>query len=61
MVLPARRSATVSVGISMRPNFSVNPNASTRLRRLSATLRSKPEYVWMMYHCLVVSDISLIL
>src|SRR5579863_3651468 len=37
-----------------RPILSWSVNASTRLSRLSLTFFSKPEYVWMMYHCIAI-------
>src|ERR1700679_1916599 len=52
--LPPRISTTDSVGMTTWPILSVRPNASTRPSRLSFTFFSKPEYVWTMYHCLVV-------
>src|SRR5581483_3970042 len=47
---PPRTSVTASVGIRTRPIFSCTPNACTRDSSDSFTLRSKPEYEWMMYH-----------
>src|ERR1700731_3645418 len=52
--LPPRTSTTSSIGISTRPILSCKLNADTRLSRLSLTFFSKPEYVWMMYHCIAV-------
>src|SRR5437016_1864587 len=52
--LPPRTSTTSSVGISTRPILSCRLNAATRLSRLSLTFFSKPEYVWMMYHCMLI-------
>src|ERR1700744_5509286 len=52
--LPPRISTTSSMGISTRPILSWSVNASTRLSRLSFTFFSKPEYVWMMYHCIAI-------
>src|SRR5437899_5389829 len=52
--LPLRTSTTSSVGISTRPILSCRLNAATRLSRLSLTFFSKPEYVWMMYHCIPI-------
>src|SRR5216683_4750483 len=52
--LPLRTSTTSSIGISTRPILSCKPNAATRPSRLSLTFFSKPEYVWMMYHCIAV-------
>src|ERR1700680_3788063 len=48
--LPPRTSVTDSVGISTLPILSCTPKAATRDSRDSFTLRSKPEYEWMMYH-----------
>src|SRR5262249_7479900 len=48
--LPPRTSVTASVGISTRPIFSSRPKARTRDSSDSLTLRSNPEYEWMMYH-----------
>src|SRR6266568_887685 len=48
--LPPRTSVTDSVGISTLPILSCSPKAATRDSRDSFTLRSKPEYEWMMYH-----------
>src|SRR4051795_6874597 len=48
--LPLRISVTGSVGMITFPIFSCRPNACTRDSSDSRTLRSKPEYVWMMYH-----------
>src|SRR3954463_5519802 len=48
--LPPRTSVTDSVGISTLPIFSSSPNARTRDSSDSFTLRSNPEYEWMMYH-----------
>src|SRR6266436_1485858 len=48
--LPPRTSVTDSVGISTLPILSCNPNACTRDSSDSLTLRSNPEYAWMMYH-----------
>src|SRR5204863_7077593 len=47
---PPRTSVTDSVGISTRPIFSSRPKARTRDSSDSFTLRSNPEYEWMMYH-----------
>src|SRR5215813_12353068 len=47
---PPRTSVTDSVGIRTLPIFSCSPNAATRDSRDSFTLRSNPEYEWMMYH-----------
>ncbi len=47
---PPRTSVTDSVGISTRPIFSSRANARTRDSSDSFTLRSNPEYEWMMYH-----------
>src|ERR1051326_7113947 len=47
---PFRTSVTVSVGIRTRPIFSSRPKACTRDSSDSFTLRSNPEYEWMMYH-----------
>src|SRR6266566_2278129 len=47
---PPRTSVTDSVGISTRPIFSSSPKARTRDSNDSFTLRSNPEYEWMMYH-----------
>src|SRR5580658_8719191 len=52
--LPPRTSTMSSIGISTRPILSCKLNADTRLSRLSLTFFSKPEYVWMMYHCIAV-------
>src|SRR5271169_705137 len=52
--LPLRTSTTSSVGISTRPILSCRLKAATRLSRLSLTFFSKPEYVWMMYHCIPI-------
>src|SRR6267154_1907498 len=52
--LPPRTSTTSSMGISTRPILSCRLNAATRLSRLSLTFFSKPEYVWMMYHCMPI-------
>src|SRR5580704_3323125 len=52
--LPPRISIVSSIGISTRPILSWSVNASTRLSRLSFTFFSKPEYVWMMYHCIAI-------
>src|SRR5271155_4136037 len=52
--LPPRISTTSSIGINTRPILSCKLNADTRLSRLSLTFFSKPEYVWMMYHCIAV-------
>src|SRR5277367_2135166 len=52
--LPPRISTTSSIGMSTRPILSCKLNADTRLSRLSLTFFSKPEYVWMMYHCIAV-------
>src|SRR6266403_3937440 len=52
--LPPRTSTTSSIGISTRPILSCRLNAATRLSRLSLTFFSKPEYVWMMYHCMPI-------
>src|ERR1700751_3388378 len=48
--LPPRTSVTDSVGISTRPILSCKPKACTRDSSDSRTLRSNPEYEWMMYH-----------
>src|ERR1700739_4848799 len=48
--LPPRTSVTDSVGISTLPIFSCSPKAATRDSSDSFTLRSNPEYEWMMYH-----------
>src|SRR5579872_6822599 len=48
--LPPRTSVTDSVGISTLPIFSCRPKAATRDSSDSLTLRSNPEYEWMMYH-----------
>src|SRR2546423_3722841 len=48
--LPPRTSVTDSVGISTLPILSSSPNARTRDSSDSFTLRSNPEYEWMMYH-----------
>jgi len=48
--LPPRTSVTDSVGISTFPIFSCSPKAATRDSSDSLTLRSNPEYEWMMYH-----------
>src|ERR1700722_10852474 len=52
--LPPRISIVSSIGINTRPILSWSVNASTRLSRLSFTFFSKPEYVWMMYHCIAI-------
>src|SRR2546425_4324884 len=52
---PLRTSTTSSMGISTRPILSCRLNAATRLSRLSLTFFSKPEYVWMMYHCIPIN------
>src|SRR6266849_7872833 len=52
--LPLRTSMTSSIGMSTRPILSCRLNAATRLSRLSLTFFSKPEYVWMMYHCMPI-------
>src|SRR5260370_6622490 len=52
--LPLRTSTTSSMGISTRPILSCRLKAATRLSRLSLTFFSKPEYVWMMYHCMPI-------
>src|SRR5713101_6209791 len=52
--LPPRTSTTSSTGISTRPILSCRLKAATRLSRLSLTFFSKPEYVWMMYHCIPI-------
>src|SRR5260370_34096686 len=52
--LPPRTSTISSIGISTRPILSCRLNAATRLSRLSFTFFSKPEYVWMMYHCIPI-------
>src|SRR5260370_42671619 len=52
--LPPRTSTTSSVGISTRPILSCRLKAATRLSKLSLTFFSKPEYVWMMYHCIPI-------
>src|SRR5437879_498989 len=52
--LPPRTSTISSMGISTRPILSCRLNAATRLSRLSFTFFSKPEYVWMMYHCIPI-------
>src|SRR5580704_12809438 len=58
--LPPRISIVSSMGMSTRPILSWSVNASTRLSRLSFTFFSKPEYVWMMYHCIAIgfNDLS---
>src|SRR5580704_13604521 len=58
--LPPRISIVSSMGINTRPILSWSVNASTRLSRLSFTFFSKPEYVWMMYHCIAIgfNDLS---
>src|SRR5438045_8258895 len=48
--LPPRTSVTDSVGISTLPILSCSPKAATRDSKDSLTLRSNPEYEWMMYH-----------
>src|SRR5436309_2969379 len=48
--LPPRTSVTDSVGISTLPILSCNPKACARDSSDSFTLRSNPEYAWMMYH-----------
>src|SRR5258708_24572762 len=48
--LPLRTSVTDSVGISTLPILSSRPKARTRDSSDSFTLRSNPEYEWMMYH-----------
>src|SRR4029077_8768561 len=53
--LPPRTSTVSSIGISTRPILSCKLNAATRLSRLSLTFFSKPEYVWMMYHCIAIA------
>src|SRR6267142_5975696 len=52
--LPPRTSTTSSIGISTRPILSCRLKTATRLSRLSLTFFSKPEYVWMMYHCIPI-------
>src|SRR6266513_2809604 len=52
--LPPRTSTTSSMGISTRPILSCRLKAATRLSRLSLTFFSKPEKVWMMYHCMLI-------
>src|SRR5438094_1752575 len=52
---PLRTSTTSSMGISTRPILSCRLNAATRLSRPSLTFFSKPEYVWMMYHCIPIN------
>src|SRR5260370_7773841 len=52
--LPLRTSTTSSMGISTRPILSCRLKAATRLSRLALTFFSKPEYVWMMYHCMPI-------
>src|SRR3954466_325766 len=47
--LPLRTWVTVSIGMTTRPILSCKPNACTRDSSDSFTLRSKPEYAWMMY------------
>src|SRR4051794_22051195 len=47
--LPLRTCVTVSMGMTTRPILSCSPNACTRDSSDSFTLRSKPEYAWMMY------------
>src|SRR5581483_2072668 len=47
---PPRTSVTASVGINTRPIFPSSPKAWTRDSSDSLTLRSNPEYEWMMYH-----------
>ena len=49
-VLIPTESVTDSVGISTLPIFSCSPKAATRDSNDSFTLRSNPEYEWMMYH-----------
>src|SRR5215475_4086961 len=56
--LPPRTSTTSSIGISTRPILSCRLKAATRLSRLSFTFFSKPEYVWMMYHCMLMDRCS---
>src|SRR3981081_3217628 len=48
--LPPRTSVTDSVGISTLPILSCSPKACTRDSSDSFTLRSNPEYEWIMYH-----------
>src|SRR5579871_5240954 len=48
--LPPRTSVTDSVGISTLPILPCSPKAATRDSSDSFTLRSNPEYEWMMYH-----------
>src|SRR6202012_472052 len=57
--LPPRISIVSSIGISTRPILSWSVNASTRLSKLSLTFFSKPEYVWMMYHCIAIGFYNL--
>src|SRR5438067_756624 len=47
--LPLRTWVTVSMGMTTRPILSCSPNACTRDSSDSFTLRSNPEYAWMMY------------
>src|SRR5579863_5455261 len=47
---PLRTSVTDSVGISTLPILFSRANARTRDSSDSFTLRSNPEYEWMMYH-----------
>src|SRR2546423_5491458 len=47
--LPLRTWVTVSIGMTTRPILSCKPNACTRDSNDSLTLRSNPEYAWMMY------------
>src|SRR5579863_1134198 len=47
--LPLRTSVTASVGMSTLPILFSRPKACTRDSSDSFTLRSKPEYEWMMY------------
>src|SRR3954469_6940306 len=47
--LPLRTCVTVSMGMTTRPILSCNPKACTGDSNDSLTLRSKPEYAWMMY------------
>src|SRR5258708_12929356 len=56
--LPPRTSTISSMGISTRPILSCRLNAATLLSRLSFTFFSKPEYVWMVYHCIPINLLS---
>src|SRR4029079_18669616 len=53
---PPRTSTTSSVGISTSWISLSRPKALMRLFRLSATLRSNPEYVWMMYQSFITTS-----